>query len=215
MLHDLIRVWFGWVEHWGYLGIFVLMAMESSIIPVPSEIVIPPAAFWASQGRFSFEGVIIAGTLGSYAGSIVSYVVSRYLGLPLVHRFGKYFLLSEEKLELGNVWIKRYGSFGIFSARLLPVIRHLISIPAGILKMPAGPFSIATLLGAGVWCTVLAWFGQNVIGGHPELLNSPEAMMGVMKQKLHWIVAAVLVMIVLYVFVSRVQAKKQTVVTQA
>jgi membrane protein DedA with SNARE-associated domain len=198
MLHDLIVTWFGWVEAWGYLGIFALMAMESSIIPVPSEVVMPPAAFWAAQGKMSLSGVILAGTAGSYFGSALNYWVARQVGQPVVNRYGKYFLMPPEKLESAELWIVRFGTPGIFLARLLPVVRHLISIPAGVLKMPFGRFSVATLLGAGLWCAVLSWFGQEVIGSRPELLQSPEAMIHVMKEKLHWFVFAVVGLSALY-----------------
>ena len=198
MLHELLKVWFQWVEHWGYLGVFVLMAMESSIIPVPSELVMPPAAFWAAQGRMDFAGVIVAGTLGSYFGSAVSYWVAQWLGLPLVKKYGKYVLFPESKITMAESWVKDFGVVGVFVARLLPVVRHLISIPAGIFKMPFLKFSIVTTVGAGIWCSVLAWFGREVIGSHPELLDSPEAMVKVIKAQLHWFVAAVLVFGILY-----------------
>jgi membrane protein DedA with SNARE-associated domain len=198
MFHELIRVWFGWVENWGYWGVFALMAMESTVIPVPSEIVMPPAAYWAAQGRMSFEGVILAGTLGSYVGSAINYWVSQWIGLPFLNRYGKYFLVSPDKLQLGHQWVERYGAAGIFSSRLLPVVRHLISIPAGILKMPFGSFSLATILGSGIWCTVLSWFGKEVIGSSPELLESPEAMSKVIKAKLLWFVAGVVGFCALY-----------------
>lgn len=201
MLHDLIRLWFTWVQQWGYLGIFLLMAMESSIFPVPSEVVMPPAAFWAAQGHMSFWGVVAAGTLGSYFGSAVTYWVSKWLGLPLLHRYGKYVLLSEKKIELAHSWVERFGTVGIFAARLLPVVRHLISIPAGILRMPFLTFSIVTTLGAGLWCWVLSLFGEKVIGAHPELLNQPEAMVAAIKGELHWFVLAVVLFAGLYIIV--------------
>jgi len=202
MLHELIRTWFGWVEHWGYAGVFLLMALESSIVPVPSEIVIPPAAFWASQGRMNFGGVILAGTLGSYLGSVVSYFVSRAVGQPVIKRYSKCFLMSDEKITSAKSWVEKFGALGIFVSRLLPVVRHLISIPAGILEMSFAKFSAATLAGAAVWCSVLAWFGEKVIGSNPELLESPEAMMSVMKAKLHWLVAAALIFALLYALVQ-------------
>lgn len=198
MLHEWMTIWFHWVENWGYVGIFVLMAMESSIFPVPSEIVMPPAAFWAAQGRFDFWGVVAAGTLGSYFGSAVTYWIAQWLGLPFVRRYGKYAFLSEDKMEFANAWVKSHGSVGIFFARFLPVIRHLISIPAGIFRMPFGPFSVATFIGAGLWCYILSWFGQKVIGDSPELLQSPEQLVHVMKAKLLWFVAGVLGFCVLY-----------------
>src|SRR4051812_23203781 len=136
MIHELVRIWFGWVEAWGYGGVFLLMAMESSILPVPSEIVLPPAAFWAAQGRMSLAGVLLAGTAGSYVGSIVNYYVARWLGLPVIERYGKFAGISPQKLQAAQDWVKQYGTPGIFLARLLPVVRHLISIPAGVLRMP-------------------------------------------------------------------------------
>jgi membrane protein DedA with SNARE-associated domain len=203
-----MRTWFHWVELWGYAGVFILMALESSIVPVPSEVVMPPAAFWAAQGRMSFAGVILAGTAGSYFGSIVSYWASRWLGLPVIRRYGKFFLLPPEKLALAETWVSQYGPFGIFVARLLPVVRHLVSIPAGVLRMPVLPFSLSTTLGAGLWCTILSWFGQEVIGSHPELLESPEAMVGVIKAKMHLFLAGVFVMTVLYGAVIWFKKKK-------
>lgn len=191
MLHEMLRTWFEWVEMWGYTGVFILMAMESSIIPVPSEVVLPPAAFWAAQGRMSFAGVILAATAGSYFGSVLSYWFSLWLGKPLLQKYGKYILLTPQKLELAHQWVEQYGNSGIFLARLLPVIRHLISIPAGILRMPFWKFSLSTIVGAGLWCTILSWFGQQVIGSHPELLSSPEAMISAVKSKMAWFVAAV------------------------
>lgn len=198
MLHELLTTWFTWVEQWGYAGVFILMAMESSIFPVPSEIVMPPAAFWAAQGRMDFWGVILAGTAGSYFGSIVTYGVARAVGLPVVHRYGKYFFLSEKNLRLAETWVLTHGTMGVFIARLLPVVRHLISIPAGLFKMPVGRFSIVTIVGAGIWCSVLAWFGREVIGDSPELLQSPEQLIHVMKAKVIWIVAGVLAFGALY-----------------
>jgi membrane protein DedA with SNARE-associated domain len=177
------------------------MAMESTIVPVPSEIVIPPAAFWAAQGKMSFSGVILVATLGSYVGSVINYFVSQWVGQPLVNRYGRYILLSPEKLQLSENFIRRFGAPGVFLSRFLPVIRHLISIPAGVLKMPFFAFSLATIVGAGLWCSVLAWFGQEVIGSHPELLESPELMMKVIKAKLLYFVVAVLAVTVLYLAV--------------
>lgn len=198
MLHELLRTWFQWVDQWGYLGVFVLMAMESSIIPVPSEVVMPPAAFWAAQGRMSFAGVVLAGTAGSYFGSVLNYWASQWIGQPVIRKYGRWFLLSPEKLDLAEGWLKQYGFFGIFLARLLPVVRHLISIPAGALRMPFWPFTLATVTGAAIWCAILSWFGATVIGEHPELLQSPEAMVAAIKAQLHWFVGAVVLLALLY-----------------
>ncbi len=207
MLHDLLKTWFLWVEQWGYGGVFILMAMESSIFPVPSEVVMPPAAFWAAQGKMNFWGVVLAGTAGSYFGSIVTYYAARAMGLPLIHRYGKYVLLSEEKMKMAEAWVLTHGIMGIFVARLLPVVRHLISIPAGIFRMKVLPFSIVTTVGAFIWCWTLSEIGAQLIGSRPELLNSPEEMVMVIKDQLHYIILLVLALIVLYGVVVRFKKK--------
>jgi membrane protein DedA with SNARE-associated domain len=202
VIHELIKTWFLWVEQWGYLGVFILMAMESSIFPVPSEIVIPPAAYWASQGRMDFGLVILAGTLGSLFGSVVTYGVSAILGTRFVNHYGKFVLLGPDKIDFAQKWVSDYGTKGIFIARLLPVVRHLISIPAGILKMNFKSFCIVTTLGSLIWCSILAWFGRQVIGDRPELLQNPDELIFVLKHKLIWFVGAVVVLGVLLAFVQ-------------
>ena len=175
-MHHLLEIWFGWVLSNGYIGIVVLMAMESSIFPVPSEIVIPPAAFLAAQGKLSFGGVVLAGTLGSYLGSAITYWVSRLIGRPLIVKYGRFVFLSPKKLEQAEHWLARYQAGGVFFARLLPVIRHLISIPAGIVRMSFGLFSFVTLAGSALWCWILAYLGDKAYRVEPELLTSPEAL---------------------------------------
>ncbi|MBI3544600.1 MAG: DedA family protein [Deltaproteobacteria bacterium] len=213
MLHSLLTSWFNFVRDWNYLGVFLLMALESSIVPIPSEVVMPPAAFWASQGKMEFWLVVLAGTAGSYFGSLMSYLVSQWVGRPVVTRFGKYFLLGPEKVAMAEVWVTRYGAGGVFFSRLLPVIRHLVSIPAGLLKMNFVKFSLATTLGAFSWCAILSWFGQQILGDHPELLSSPEAMVAVCREKLHLVVAGVMVLAMAYsvvVYMKRKQPKAAT-----
>jgi len=203
MLHDLVQYWFHLLEDWGYLGVFLLMAAESSILPVPSEVVMPPAAYWATQGRMDFWPVVLAGTAGSWFGSAISYWCARWIGRPLVVRFGKYVLITPHKLELAERWAAGNGLKGVFFARLLPVVRHLISIPAGILRMRFLPFSIVTVAGAGLWCWVLAWWGAAVLGDQPKLLEDPAAMVDVMKQKLYWFVGAALALGILFWIATR------------
>lgn len=198
-MHHLLHVWFSWVENWGYLGVFLLMALESSIVPVPSEIVMPPAAYFAAQGRLNMGGVIAAGTLGSFFGSAVSYWVSQWVGLPVIKRWGKYVFLKPAKVDAAHNWVQRFGAGGIFFARLLPVVRHLVSIPAGILAMPFRRFSVATIVGAGLWCTILSFYGAQVIT--PELINAndPEAMIKAVKAKLGLIVIGIVALALAYV----------------
>ena len=211
MLHGLLQVWFGWVRDGGYLGIIALMAMESSILPVPSEIVIPPAAFWASQGRMSLTGVVLAGTFGSWLGSAISYWVSRWIGRAVILRWGKLILITPESLDRAEHFVQRYEVGGVFFARLLPVVRHLISIPAGIARMSFGVFSLVTTLGALIWCSVLAWFGNKITAAHPDLINDPEGLVRMVKQEGHWIVGAVLVLCALYILVIKLTSKEKAV----
>ena len=203
MLHDLLQTWLGWVEHWGYLGVAILMAMESSIFPVPSEVVIPPASILAaSGGGMTLTGVIIAGTIGSWIGSAITYWVALLVGRPVVVRWGKYFFIPPDKLERAERFMHRYEAGGIFFARLLPVIRHLISIPAGIIRMGFGKFSALTVVGAAIWCSVLAWLGGKVGGqlraAGEDPLKNPDALVHAVKHESVWIIAAVLLVCVLY-----------------
>lgn len=208
-MHAWIVIWFGLVRDWGYPGIVLLMAMESSVLPLPSEVVIPPAAYWAAQGKYNFWGVILAGTVGSYLGAAVMYWASRWIGRPLVVRYGKYFFIPESKLLRAERWLARYEVGGIFFARLLPVVRHLIGLPAGIVRMNFRTYSFMTIVGSAVWCTVLAWFGAEVIGDRPELLNNPQQMIQVLTDRFHWFVGLILLLTVLYIVVMRLTAKPE------
>jgi membrane protein DedA with SNARE-associated domain len=184
------------------------MAMESSIFPVPSEIVIPPAAFLAAQGKLSLAGVIIAGTLGSYLGAAITYWVSRLVGRPLIVRYGRYFLLSPSKLEDAEHWLARYEASGVFFARLLPVVRHLISIPAGIVRMNFATFSVVTIAGSALWCGVLAYFGHLAYRTQPDLVSNPDAMIHFVKAQSMWIVVLVAVFAVLYIGTLRMMRRR-------
>ncbi len=207
-MHHLLEIWFQWVLNWGYLGIIVLMAMESSIFPVPSEVVIPPAAFLAAQGHLSFAGVVLAGTFGSYLGAAITYGISRAVGRPVIKRYGKFFLLSGEKLERAEAWLARYEAGGVFFARLLPVIRHLISIPAGIVRMRFGLFSAVTIIGSAIWCYILAYLGDKAYQVRPDLISNPDAMMAFIKDQSLWIILLILVLAVLYLIVMKLSARR-------
>jgi membrane protein DedA with SNARE-associated domain len=209
-MHRLITIWFQWVHDWGYSGIIVLMAMESSIFPVPSELVIPPAAYWASQGRYTFWGVVAAGTVGSYIGAGITYWVARWVGRPLVLHYGKYVWVPEAKLLRAERWLTRYEAGGVFFARLLPVVRHLIGIPAGIVRMNFWIYSVMTIVGSAVWCSVLAWFGVRVIGDQPQLLSDPARMILVVKERALWFVGLILLLCILYFIVMKLTAKPVT-----
>ncbi len=207
-MHHLLEVWFGWVLNGGYLGIIALMAMESSVLPVPSEIVIPPAAFLAARGDLSFAGVILAGTLGSYLGAAITYWISLGIGRALIIRFGKFFLINAEKLDRAEIWLARYEAGGVFFARLLPVIRHLISIPAGIVRMNFWTFSLVTIAGSALWCSVLAYLGAKAYRAQPDLINNPDGLVDLIKAQSHWIVLFAAVLALLYLVVLRLSAKR-------
>jgi len=207
--HAFLALWFNHIDQWGYLGIILLMAMESSIFPVPSEIVVPPAAFLIAQGNMSFWGIVLAGTLGSYLGSTITYWVSRGLGRAVVVRWGKYFFVSEQKLAMAEHWMHRYEAGGIFFARLLPVIRHLISIPAGIVRMSFGMFSLMTVIGSFIWCIVLAQLGQIAYKANHNLIKDSQELMKFIKDQSYWIVIGIAILAVLYFLVLKLTAKPE------
>jgi membrane protein DedA with SNARE-associated domain len=208
-MHHLLEIWFSWVLTGGYTGIIVLMAMESSIFPVPSEIVIPPAAFLAAQGKLSFTGVVLAGTLGSYLGSAITYWASRLIGRPLIIKYGRFVFLTPKKLERAEHWLARYEAGGIFFARLLPVVRHLISIPAGIVRMNFGVFSLMTIAGSAIWCYILAYLGEKAYRVEPELLTDPEALMRFIRSQSTGILVVVAVFATLYILSMRLSKPPQ------
>jgi membrane protein DedA with SNARE-associated domain len=220
MLHQLTEFLITWSLHlvndWGYLGVIILMAMESSIFPIPSEVVVPPAAIIAaSNGSMTLTGVVLAGTFGSWLGSAITYFVARALGRPFVEKFGKYFFVPPDKLERAEHFMHRYESGGIFFARLMPVIRHLISIPAGIIRMGFIKFSVLTTVGAAIWCGVLAWLGGKV-GSHLQAegkdpLHDGDALIAAVKHESHLIIGVVLVIAVLYFVMLKLTAPKAKV----
>jgi len=143
----------------GYVGVFLLMVAESMVLPVPSEAVMPFAGFSVAEHSLSWAGVIVFATLGSIVGSLIGYAIGRFGGKPFLVRFGKYLLLDSEDLEKTTAFFQRRGSVTILVARFIPIVRHLISIPAGMGSMPLLPFCLFTILGAGAWNTFLTWCG--------------------------------------------------------
>ena len=143
----------------GYPGIVALMAMESSILPVPSELVMPPAGYWAAKGEMNFALALFCGVLGSVIGALANYYGAQWIGRPLIQRYGKYVLLSEKNLLRSERFFAQHGEISTLIGRLFPVIRHLISIPAGLHRMPLRKFIPYTAAGAAVWCAILTWIG--------------------------------------------------------
>lgn len=155
-----------WISNYGYLGIILLMALESATLPVPSEIVMPFAGYLVySEGHLSLIGVILAGSFGCTIGSIAAYAFGFYAGRPLILRYGKYILLRERHLVSAEKWFAKYGDKATFIARLLPIIRTVISLPAGIAKMDFKKFVLYSFVGSVPWTAMLAvigyWLGAN------------------------------------------------------
>jgi membrane protein DedA with SNARE-associated domain len=143
----------------GYVGVFLLMTAESMVLPVPSEAVMPFAGFTIAEGTLSWAGVIVTATLGSIVGSLIGYAIGRFGGKPFVTRFGRYLLLDARDLESTDRFFQRRGNVTILVSRFIPIIRHLISIPAGMGSMPLLPFCVFTIIGAGLWNSFLAGCG--------------------------------------------------------
>lgn len=191
MIHDLMIRLVDAMDAMGYPGIFLLMAMESSIIPVPSELVMPPAGYLAFQGRMDAVVAVLCGTVGSLVGAYANYFAAKHLGRPLILKYGKYVLIPQEKFLRVESFFLRHGEIATFIGRLLPVVRHLISIPAGLSGMNHLRFSAYTLLGAAIWCAVLTWIGY-AIGANQELV------MAWSKKAVVWVVVFSVVLVAVY-----------------
>ena len=178
-MHELINWLVLTIGALGYPGIFLLMAMESSVIPIPSELVMPPAGYLAQQGQMHLFVAIFCGALGSLVGAYANYFAAHYLGRPLLLKYGKYVWITEEKFAKVERFFADHGEVSTFIGRLLPVVRHLISLPAGLAGMNHVKFSFYTLLGAGLWVTILTYIGY-FIGAERELIMkySHQALFG-------------------------------------
>jgi membrane protein DedA with SNARE-associated domain len=170
LMNNLISIF----AHFGYGGIIFLMALESSVVPVPSELVIPPAGILAARGQMSLLLVIIAGVFGSLLGAIICYWISWLLGRAVIliladHKFARILHITPAKVEQAEKFFLKYGNISIFIGRLLPVVRHLISIPAGFSKMNFGKFVLYTFLGSAIWVTILA-LGGYYLGTQIEVI---------------------------------------------
>jgi membrane protein DedA with SNARE-associated domain len=177
----------------GYPVIVLLMTMESSFLPLPSEVIIPPAAHLADTGQIplGFAGIVIAGAFGSWLGATIMYWLARMAGRPLILRYGKLVLFPPEKLAKAERWMAHYGAMGVFVARLLPGARQLVGIPAGIARMDYLKFSIFTLIGATIWCSVLCWLGVKI---------GADISKGEMHKVMLWVGGTALVLGALYYF---------------
>ncbi len=172
MLETFINILLDFSANFGYLGVLILMTVESSFIPFPSELIIPPAAFLAQQGEFNIFLVIFFGILGSIIGALINYYLAKFLGRPVAYKlinkgWARFFLLNELKLRKAEKYFLKYGNMSTFIGRLIPGIRQLISLPAGFSQMKLTSFIFFTTLGAGIWVVILALQGY-LIGVYKE-----------------------------------------------
>lgn len=166
LAQDLVELIFDW----GYLGIFLLMSVESSFVPFPSEIVLIPAGYLASKGDMNFAMIMLSALGGSIVGAFINYYLAFLLGRRFLNKYGKYFFIKEKTLEKMEDYFEKHGAISTFIGRLIPGIRQLISIPAGLSHMNLAVFSTYTALGAGIWAFILVMLGY-IIGENQELID--------------------------------------------
>ena len=181
---EALFIWIsGVISAMGYPGVALLMAIESCCIPLPSEMIMPFAGWLVATGRFTLWGIALAGAIGCVVGSIPAYYAGMYGGRALVQRYGKYFLMSAEHLDLAERFFARRGEMTVLVARLLPVVRTFIAFPAGVARMPMGKFILYTFVGSFPWCLGLGWVGMKV-GENREVLSAwfhrADAVIGVL-----------------------------------
>lgn len=185
----------------GYAGIFVMMFLESSFFPFPSEVVMIPAGYLASKGEMNLFGAILSGIAGSLAGAVFNYYLALKLGREFILKYGKYVLFKEESLQKMEDFFAAHGHISTFSGRLIPAVRQYISLPAGLARMNLLAFSTYTALGAGIWVIILAILGY-LIGGNQAMLE----------EYLHTIVIGLILAVILIIAVYvRLKVKKEII----
>ena len=210
----------GHAYFWGFLMVFILMTIESSFVPFPSEVIMIPAAFMASRGELTFGNpvvdlciVFICGLAGSLAGAYINYYLAMFMGRPFLYKYGKYFFIKPNVLSRSEELFLGYGEIATFICRLLPGIRQLISLPAGISKMPLSKFTLFTGLGAGIWSLVLIVIGYyfGSVSGDMSYADLVHRGKAVISEHFIWVVVFIAVVLTSYVFIHhRVMKSKKT-----
>ena len=212
LLADHLQLLSIYAKDWGFPAVFVLMAIESSFLPLPSEAVLIPAGFMAYRGELTFGSpapdiavLVICGMLGSILGAYFNYFLSLWLGRPILHRFGKYVFLSEKHLNRAEELFREYGDITTFVCRLLPAIRHLISIPAGLSKMNLWRFTLFTALGAGIWSSILTAFGCYLgsLSGSMTYREIAHKGKDLVVHNYIWIFLGLAICVVVYIFIHK------------
>jgi len=196
-IHHSIQYILDLVSTLGYFGIFILMTLESTLVPIPSEAVLIPAGYHVASGQMNGALVVIAGVLGSVSGALINYVLALWLGRPLILKIGHYLLLPEARFVKAERAFLKHSRFVTFVGRLIFGVRHWISIPAGLTKMPILPFVTLTAAGSGIWTVILVAFGYSIgVGEQSQKLAHTVG---------YWLIGAVIVMTAAYVMWGRTQ----------
>jgi len=170
MIHDIAHTIVQYIGDMGYLGIFLLMFLESTFFPFPSEIIMIPAGYLAYQGELNLYIVILVGIFGSVLGALFNYYLAMYFGRKFILKYGKYFFIKEETLDKLEAFFTKHGELSTFNGRLIPGIRQLISLPAGLARMNIAKFSFYSGLGAGIWVVILVALGY-LLGSNEALIS--------------------------------------------
>lgn len=188
----------------GYAGVILLMALESSFVPFPSEVVVPPAGYLASLGQMNIFLVILSGIIGSILGSLLNYWIASRFGRDFLLKYSKYFFINAEKFAKFEVFFNTHGEITTFVGRLIPVIRQYISFPAGLVRMNLKKFIFYTGLGAAIWCTVLAYVGY-FVGNNIDIIKEN------IDHIMYFIFPALILLVIIYVVVYKYRKKRETV----
>jgi membrane protein DedA with SNARE-associated domain len=170
MIHEIANTIVGYIGDMGYLGIFLLMFLESTFFPFPSEIIMIPAGYLAFKGEMNIYMVVLVGIIGSVTGALFNYYLAKHFGRKFILKYGKYFFIKEETLEKLEAFFTKHGELSTFNGRLIPGIRQLISLPAGLARMNVAKFSFYSGLGAGIWVVVLVVLGY-LLGSNEALIS--------------------------------------------
>ena len=170
MIHEIANTIVGYIGDMGYLGIFLLMFLESTFFPFPSEVIMIPAGYLAHKGEMNIYIIVIVGIFGSVAGALFNYYIAIHFGRKFILKYGKYFFIKEETLDKLEAFFTKHGELSTFNGRLIPGIRQLISLPAGLARMNIGKFAFYSALGAGIWVIVLVVIGY-LLGSNEALIS--------------------------------------------
>lgn len=212
-LFGTIIAWY--LDHMNYFTITILMAIESTFVPLPSELVLPPAAWKAFHGELNFGFIVLASSVGCVLGAMINYTLSYYLGRKIIYsladsKVAKVFFINRAKIENAEEYFRKNGNTSTFIGRLIPGIRHLISIPAGLAKMNLKKFILFTLIGSALWNTILTTIGYFIAYSFPEIKNAKDISAKAMEysHELSYITIGLGIVFVIYLIIKNKKKKK-------